>query len=442
MRTFNIFVLLLSTVSAQEDQLKIFTVNADTVQKVLNQELVDDKRLSISFQLHSFDINKNVTYYVKVNTMKKIDTIMIDHKNEISDGVLRQIFDSYETVSIGENLDVVGNNLVSKYYFINEQPKYQLGKINSDLGMKILFEPGFESNFSGMFGMSQFENNWILTGELNLQMENYFQNAERGEFFWKRIDSLSQTIKMGIMLPHPFGWRTGVDLNYQHEIFRGLYASMESRYVFNTYSPLLGTTGFGYVTGKTSPTSKGKENGYEKTSYNGFSLFSRKENINDRYLPTSGSMFKLSADGGLDGNTGFVNSSLQLFKIVSLNRNIFYKIKYSAQGIFYRGTNVPTSRYFRFGGSSTIRGYDEQKFTATQFQISSIEVGYDTKKLMHIKAFVDVGSDQLNIFERNWIGYGIGINQINKDFIINFEYGLSNNSFDSGKLHLKLITRL
>ena len=48
----------------------------------------------------------------------------------------------------------------------------------------------------------------------------------------------------------------------------------------------------------------------------------------------------------------------------------------------------------------------------------------------------------LNIFEKNWIGYGIGISQINEDFIINFEYGLSRNSFENGKLHLKWVTRL
>ena len=62
--------------------------------------------------------------------------------------------------------------------------------MNDKLGAKISFEPGFESNFSGMFGMNRLDNNWILTGELNLQMENYFKSAERGEFYWRRIDSL------------------------------------------------------------------------------------------------------------------------------------------------------------------------------------------------------------------------------------------------------------
>ena len=265
MRIFNNFVLFLSTLFAQEDQLKIFTVNSDTVTKILNQKIEDDQRLSISYQLHSFNIVKNEASYIKFDSMKKIDTLIIKHSGEINTGVLGQIFHSYKTTNVGERFNAIGNTLVSKYYFINEQPSYQLGIVNNKLGAKISFEPGFESNFSGMFGMNRLDNKWILTGELNLQMENYFKSAERGEFFWRRIDSLSQTIKIGTILPHPFGWRTRVDINYQHEIFRGLYASIENRYLLSTYFPLIGTTGFGYVTGKTTPTLIGKENGYEKS---------------------------------------------------------------------------------------------------------------------------------------------------------------------------------
>ena len=42
MRIFKIFILFISTVFAQEDQLKIFTVNSDTVIKILNQKIADD----------------------------------------------------------------------------------------------------------------------------------------------------------------------------------------------------------------------------------------------------------------------------------------------------------------------------------------------------------------------------------------------------------------
>ena len=64
-RIFNSYILFLSTVLTQEDQLKIFTVNSDTVIKILNQKIEDNQRLSISSQLHSFDIDKNEASYIK-----------------------------------------------------------------------------------------------------------------------------------------------------------------------------------------------------------------------------------------------------------------------------------------------------------------------------------------------------------------------------------------
>ena len=38
---------------------------------------------------------------------------------------------------------------------------------------------------------------------------------------------------------------------------------------------------------------------------------------------------------------------------------------YNGTGFSFNGANVPRSRYHRFGGSSTLRGYDEQYFTST-----------------------------------------------------------------------------
>ena len=100
MRIFNNFILFLSTVFAKEDQLKIFTVNSDTVIKILNQKIAEDQHLSTLYQLRSFDIDKNEASYIKFDSMKKIDTLMIKHSDEINTGVLGQIFHSYKTTNV------------------------------------------------------------------------------------------------------------------------------------------------------------------------------------------------------------------------------------------------------------------------------------------------------------------------------------------------------
>ena len=56
--------------------------------------------------------------------------------------------------------------------------------------------------------------------------------------------------------------------------------------------------------------------------------------------------------------------------------------------------------------------------------------------------FIDIGSDKLNPFYDQWIGYGIGITQVNEDSILKVEYALPDRSMDGAKLHIKLISRL
>ena len=441
-RIFNYFCLFISIVWTQNDDVIISSINADTVQNKLDYYLEQDHGLSISFVLKSFDKVDNISTYSIVDNPKAIDTILVKYNDKIKNNTLKQIFALYESTVIGENFNHVGKKLVSRYYFINDEPIPQLGMINSELGAIISFTPNFESNFSGILGISNLENKWNINGELDLQMENYFQNAERGSFYWKRIDSLSQIIKLGVLFPHPFGWKTGIDLKYQYGIFKGLYTSMENRHMLNTYMPWLNKVGLGYVFGRTTPTQKGMDLGHRASKYQAFSFSSNREEMNDRYLPTSGTGIQLIIDGGLDGQVNYLNTSFSFMKIKPINTNVFYKVKFSGKGIVYDGIAVPISRYHRFGGALSLRGYEEQQFTSTQFQVTTVELGYNTTNLMQMIAFMDLGSDRINVFQKSWLGYGIGLSQINKDFMINLEYGISGNSLKNGKIHLRWITRL
>jgi outer membrane protein assembly factor BamA len=117
-------------------------------------------------------------------------------------------------------------------------------------------------------------------------------------------------------------------------------------------------------------------------------------------------------------------------------------IKWIGKGIHMFSTPVPKSRYEWFGGTASLRGYREQEFSAPQFQVASLEMGYQAKGSVQTKLFIDMGSDRLNILATNWIGYGIGLSQVNEHSIIRVEYALSNHSISKGKLHIKWISRL
>ena len=93
------------------------------------------------------------TYRI-IDSMKFIDTLLIGHNNEIRENILYQIFSPYRDAQIGKKFNAIGKELVSRYFFINNEPNYQLGLINNKLGASFSFIPAFESNFSGILGMN------------------------------------------------------------------------------------------------------------------------------------------------------------------------------------------------------------------------------------------------------------------------------------------------
>ena len=102
---------------------------------------------------------------------------------------------------------------------------------------------------------------------------------------------------------------------------------------------------------------------------------------------------------------------------------------------------IPLSRYKKFGGTSTLRGFNENQFFNTQFQILTFETGYSVAPSIQTKLFFDIASKDLNLFDNYLIGYGFGLYQVNNNSLVQIEYALSNLTPSQGKIHFKWITR-
>ena len=89
-----------------------------------------------------------------------------------------------------------------------------------------------------------------------------------------------------------------------------------------------------------------------------------------------------------------------------------------------------------------MRGYNEDLFNSTQYQISSLSFCFKPYERFQIKLFTDIGSDRINLYEGGKVGYGFGLAQVNQNSFVVVEYGLSDRYFSNGKLHLKWIATL
>ncbi len=107
------------------------------------------------------------------------------------------------------------------------------------------------------------------------------------------------------------------------------------------------------------------------------------------------------------------------------------------------GINIPPTELFYLGGATTLRGYDEDRFSGPRRAHANLEYRFLMGRNSQIFTFVDLGSvtfiDRPSVFDKLRIGYGFGARLESKGGIIQLDYGLAaGDSALRGKIHVKL----
>jgi hypothetical protein len=410
----------------------------DSLKKMLNNEL-DWKT---EYILHGYSDNPDSSIYKVQKSDRIIDSVLIKTEDIITNKVLQQIISNYKYKSVSHNFSFVGKKLISEYYFLNNIPDHQFGLIDTNkIALIIDINPKFENNFSGFLGLNKQRNKLSVEGESIIHLENYFKQAESFNLFWRKTDSISQKISFDLFFPHPFGWNTGIVWNYYFEIINGLYTYSETNYAIRTFSSFLHNLQFGYLKGSTTPTLNGEIKQYKKNEVQAFSIISTKDTRNNRILPTQGIFIENNINFGTQNTSSFIDFGHEVQYYYLIKKNIFLKTQIIAEGIYDFKKRIPLSRYKKFGGTSTLRGFNENQFFNTQFQILTFETGYSVAPSIQTKLFFDIASKDLNLFDNYLIGYGFGLYQVNNNSLVQIEYALSNLTPSQGKIHFKWITR-
>ena len=436
------FILVATFTFANEKKIIINSTNHDKVLDYLIEHQKTNSSLGVEYLLKDFDYENYRSIYSSVSIKKKIDTLITNDDLDINMRVLKQISKKYYNTTIDSDFTELGRYIVSRYYFINDVPYYRFGILNKQsLGAAITYVTNFESFYSGIIGISHLDDSWVVNGDINIQAENYFKSAERLNVNWKKLDSFSQTISLAISSPHPFGLKSGIDFKYIHEIFNGLFTLYEFQTSITTFSPIFHNISIGYVVGESKPTNEGSEKFYTQSDYKAFSFTSNRNSKNRRITPNKGSLLKINIRGGVDGNLKFILADLFFNKFQPLSNFSHLDIKYIAKNIKYLDGTVPKTRYFRFGGTD-LRGYNDKTFEYPKYSIISCGLNYTPSSNLQFEVFSDLGSSSLYFNSKNWFGYGIGLSQINNDYIIKIEYALSDYSFENGKIHITWSSRI
>jgi len=440
---FRYFFLIFVPLLSQNDAINIQTLDSIQIKSSLDSLLNKQNSVSLEYHLKSYDVRNHISSYKIKDSGKVADSLLLICDNYFHDKIIKQILQPFENIFIGEQYSILIQDLSEKYYFINKMPSFQYRLFGEQKLAALLFlKPDFNSSLTGSFSFSKINNQFDFIGELDLDIENFSGNAEQLKFFWKKNKNISQKIKLRTFYPHVLGSEIGAFLEYDFENYNSFYIKRGKRIMLHTFLPVLNNFKLGYLRGEILSTKSGQESGYENRDFRAISLNSELDTRNDRLLPFSGKYFKLMVDGGLDEKAMYFKTNFEYQLFLHVFRNSYTKIQTISHVIHYQDEPVPRSRYFKLGGSSSLRGVNEESILKPQFHIFTLEFIQQQKEALQIKSFIDLGSDKLTNFKEYLYGYGFGIKNVNDKIIFSIDYSLSSRRWESGKIHFKWSARL
>lgn len=314
------------------------------------------------------------------------------------------------------------------------------------------------NRFSGILGMMPDNNQtggFLLTGELDLALENTFGYAERLNLSWQRLQTATQQLKIEASWPYLFGSRLGCMGDFKLFRIDSAFSQIEGKAGLS-WKP----SGFSMVSGfvhvRQSLAAPGAENpsaGWLDASALSVGLQWERRSLDDPITPRKGYRFRAT------GSTG--NREFRPDTIGNLNNVLVSELELDGfilqpiykqwicyvrgHGYWLNSTGLLRSETRRFGGLHSLRGVDEESLYASWFGYLNTEIRFVFDRGSWFHFFADAGRygrELGNESQSEWqLGTGLGLTFLTPAGSFSVVYGLgitpgTQTGFGQSKIHL------
>ncbi len=363
---------------------------------------------------------------------------------------------------------------ISKLSFLQSEKHPEAAFIDNKLRLLLYLTKKNSSQFDGIVGLlpqSGETKKTLITGDVKLNLKNTFNYAEQIEINWRRSDPLSQDLLIGSMVPYIFGSNYGAQFNFKlikkdtttmttTSKIGGIYylsgLNNLSAYFENSSSKLLSVANI---------TSSGALSQNIDYSINRYGLSSEIDLLNDLWIPTKG--VKMGIDLNVGTRKVIINNKVPTEYYGDIKKNetqlkttlniesyypIFRKIIFNASNktCYISGNNRYENELFRFGGLTTLRGFNEESLMASFVSIVNTEIRWlmDRKTFLFIfwnGAYYEKRTTTKFVHDTPY-GTGVGLSFDTPTGIFNITYALGkefNNPIQLkyGKIHFGIVAR-
>ena len=388
--------------------------------------------------------NNEAEIYIEKGSRYIIDSLIIHGESKISEKHLFNIIN----IKKGEayNQEKINNipSLIesSGYIRLNNDNDFVFRKNEVDIYLNVYNQKN--NIIDGLIGFSSSSEKKIsLHGFMNTQLNNIIGKGESIILNWKGNQNVSQQLSTHVHYPYIFNSRVGI------------YADLEIFKQYDNFQNVKRSLGLQY-------------NINPKISYNiyYYNLNSRTENNQILLKDVNSNNVGLGFNyNGLENNNLHVNikSHLGRKQQDNSNKNISEthinakwstNIKKHFQSFLMIKTSMISSdkiyenELFRFGGSNSLKGFDENSLLASTFSIATTNISYNLDNLNSMYLFYQQAYLRKEVINEatqlDWPrSIGAGINMKNKSNTIYIEYAIGASNIQmfnvrNGRIHVGL----
>ncbi len=336
------------------------------------------------------------------------------------------------------------------------------------------FAPNSENNSSKL----------LLTGEVHLKFNNLFSSGKQFELNWRSFLQRSQELKMRFNWPYLFNTKLGADARFEllkyDTLFLNLNAQIGLQYQLkaNNYVQFFvnrqQTNLLSVDTAQIRATQAFPQQAPVQVTLYGLGL--HLEQLDYRFNPRSGYIFEINGAAGrkkLQSNSliqqvvfydslrpeGYTlydtiptryiqyNVSYKFAKFIPLFRRI--TVLAMIDGAHVVAPRIYYNELFRIGGAKSLRGFDEQSITASQYVMGTLEFRYLFQRNGYFQVFTNAAwisrkLDTQPLFIDYPYGFGAGVSLEAGNAVITLAYALGSQQgnpieLKTGKVHIGIV---
>ncbi len=404
----------------------------DTQIKNIQNDFLNTGYPFVSVSFDSLKISKNkISTKININKGRFIsfDSIYFDDKNiKISRNFLSNYLDfKKENPYCEEKVKKIYRKLKRLPFLeIHSKPEIEFHKTGADLYLYLKQKK--INQISGIVGFTNVNDKFILLGQADVKLVNTLQRADEIRLRWKKTKEKSQNLNLYFSVPYIFNTKIGFNNSLIIRKIDTSFVNFSNKFSLSYFFQGMDNVGtFFHFQRSIVLDSTSLYQNYYISSY-GINLnFSNTDNI---FNPHKGIILKFSASLGKKNNYDsiVVNYSFKndfsiylpfANKFVIHLRNFFF---------YFKSKDIYENELFKFGGTSLMRGFDEESLSANFVDISTFELRYMLDNLSNIFIFSDYGIfKHLTINANYWqhpISCGFGVNISTKAAIISLTYAI------------------